>query len=318
MGRYPLPLEQTSLQITFMAQKSGYESPNSTTSPIYFYKKVNGPELERSTYMLNRILFIKVMKGTVKVEINEKEYNLTSHHFVFLPPHSRVNVIRSSYDMEASVVGFMMVLQDVILQKLGHRFFTYVFKQLVWQLSEQGEKALNAFCVMYESLCRQPVDTYSYDIANSLFNVFLLSFYQNVKELFEDSHGNSPGLNSLTARFAILLRENFKQHHSVSFYADQLCISSKYLTQVIKSTTGFTPKTAIDRSLGVEALFMLSNSSYNIQQISHQLGFPDQSYFGRFFKRVFGVSPLSYRQNPDMKLLQKLREESSSITRFEE
>lgn len=296
-----------------MVQKTTREGFAPDGLPLYYYKKVRGTELERSTFMLDSMLLVKLMKGTAKVEINGKEYNLTCHHFVFLPPHSRVSVLRSSYDMEASVVGFLMALQDVVLQKLGHKFFNYVFKHVAWQLSDEGEKTLNAFCVMYESLCSKPIDTYSCDIANSLFNVFLLSFYQNVKDVFENNTTNTLSINNLSARFAILLRENFKQHHTVAFYAEQLCISSKYLTQVIKTSTGFTPKMAIDRTLGVEALFMLGSTTLNVQQISTQLGFPDQSYFGRFFKRLFGISPVTYRMNPDMNLLQKLRDESRKL-----
>lgn len=277
-------------------------------SPLYFCERVHGNDFDEKTYMIDRILLIKVIKGTIRVELNGKQFTLTSEHFVFLPPHSNVHVIKCSSDMEAVVVGFMMALQEIIMQKLGHSFFVYVFRQQVWHLSIDGEKALDAFCTMFELLCQKPADIYSADIANSLFNVFLLSFYQSVKDKFESQDLSTANSKSLAARFAFLLHENFKQQHSVAFYAEQLCISSKYLTQVIKNSTGFTPKAAIDHSLGVEALFLLGNYSYNIQEISNRLGFPDQSYFGRFFKRLFGISPLRYRENPDMKLLERLQE----------
>ena len=285
---------------------------NSAT-PLYFYTKVGGSDFDSKTYMLDRILMININRGSVRVEINGKEFCLTSQNFVFLPPHSNVHVVKASYDLEASVVGFVMALQEMVMQKLGHNFFTYVFRQMVWQLSDNGKRVLNAFCVLYEHLCSKQPDVYSADIANSMFNIFLLTFYQNVKDMFEEDDKNSVNSKSIAARFAFLLHENFKQQHSVAYYADRLCISSKYLTQIIKANTGFTPKVAIDRSLGVEALFLLGNTSYNIQEISNQLGFPDQSYFGRFFKRLFGVSPLHYRMNPDFNLLQRLRDESGEI-----
>ncbi|GEM_PF-6067739 len=277
-------------------------------TPLYFCERVNGSDFDEKTYMLDRILLIKMVRGSVKVEINGKQFVLSSQHFAFLPPHSSVHVVKCSYDMEAVVVGFMMALQEVVLQKLGHAFFVYAFRKMVWQLTPEGDKTLTAFCTMFEQHCRKPVDAYSGDIANSLFNAFLLSFYQAVKDKFEDTDVTSATNKSIAAKFAFLLHENFKQKHTVSFYADKLCISSKYLTQVIKNSTGFTPKTAIDHSLGIEALFLLGNTSLNVQEISNKLGFPDQSYFGRFFKRLFGLSPMQFRAKPDLHLLERLRE----------
>lgn len=274
--------------------------------PLYFYEIVKGMDFDKKSYMLERILLINIKRGTVRVEINGREFTLTSQNFVFLPPHSSIYVVKASYDMEAEVVGFMMALQQIILQKLGHAFFAYVFKRLVWQMSDHGKEAINAFCVMYRELCSKPVDMYSGDIANSLFNVFLLSFYQDVRDLYEEEEQITVNGKNIAAKFAMLLHDNFRQHHNVSFYAEQLCITSKYLTQIIRTHTGLSPKSAIDRALGVEALFLLSNTSSNIQEISNQLGFPDQSYFGRFFKRLFGMSPIHYRTNPNLQLIERL------------
>lgn len=291
-----------------MAQKMNNNRWHGNGS-LYFFERVSASQLDEKTYMLDRMLFIKIMRGSAKIEINGKEYNLTTQNFIFLPPHSCIHLLKSSYDMEANVLGFIMALQDAVFQRLGHAFFSYIFRQMVWQVSDEGNKTLNAFCLLFESLCKNPADSYTSDIANSLCSAFLIAFYRNVKDRFEGKPTEATvNAKSLAGRFAMLLRENFKQEHSVAFYADKLCISSKYLTQVIKENTGFTPKGAIDRTLAVEALFMLGNTSNNIQEISNILGFPDQSYFGRFFKRMFGISPLHYRMNPNLELLKKLKE----------
>lgn len=274
--------------------------------PLYFVEHVGAKNLEKQCYILDRMLLIKIMRGTATVEINEKKYDLTSRNFVFLPPQSIVRIIKSSYDLQVQVNGFMMAVQDIVLQKLGHSFFMYVFKQLVWTLSEDGEISVNAFCKLYEDACNMPQDMVTTDIINSLVNFFLLALYQKVRDRLESNMSMPANSKNLAAKFAILLRENYKHEHAVSFYAGKLCISPKYLTQVLKENTGLTPKSAIDRTLGAEAMFMLTNSSLNVQEISNELGFPDQSYFGRFFKRLFGVSPLHYRLNPDMTLLNRL------------
>lgn len=300
-----------------MAQNTNQKVSKSST-PLYFCRRVSGEDFDKNTYMIDRILLIKIMGGSVRVRIGGREYNLTSHNFVFIPPHTNIHVVKASVDMDAVVIGFMMALQEMTIQKLGHSFFMYVFERLVWQLSDMGECTLNAFCTLFENHCKKEPDVYSADIANSLFNVFLLSFYHDVKDMIVETDVTSANSKSLAARFAFLLHENFKQHHTVGFYADKLCISSKYLTQILKANTGYTPKVAIDYSLGIEALFLLSNTSLNIQEISNQLGFPDQSYFGRFFKRLFGMSPLHYRAEPDMKLIERLREAKDGLDAIKE
>ena len=81
-------------------------------------------------------------------------------------------------------------------------------------------------------------------------------------------------------------------------YANCLCISAKYLTQISKRVIGRTPKQIIDDRLLHEAMKMLDMNNSSIQDISVRLGFPDQSYFGRFFKRMKQVSPQQYRVKP--------------------
>lgn len=284
---------------------------------LYFYERVTADMLDEKSFMLDRILLINVVCGDAKVTINGTDFTVNSQDFMFLPPHSNIHLIEASGDFEVIALGFVMALQESIMQKLGHSFFSYVFRILVWHSSKDGKRLLDAFCTLYEMHCRQTNDTYSTEIASSLFNIFLLSFYNHVKDKFEANVNTTVTSKSLAARFAYLLHDNFKQQHSVSFYADKLCVSNKYLTQIIKTNTGVTPKFAIDRAIGMESLFMLNSTSFNIQEISNILGFPDQSYFGRFFKRLFGCSPMAYRLNPDLKILERLRNDAKRIDAFE-
>ena len=104
--------------------------------------------------------------------------------------------------------------------------------------------------------------------------------------------------DSLFKRFMFLLENNYTTEHGVRFYAEQLCISTKYLTQISRRVLQKTPKSLIDYKLFSSALGMLDRTDKTIQEVSNALGFPDQSYFSRFFKRCMGVSPVYYRQNP--------------------
>lgn len=82
----------------------------------------------------------------------------------------------------------------------------------------------------------------------------------------------------------------------VSHYADRLNISSKYLNLICHQVTQLNPSELISRELMQRATKMLHDSSLSIKQISHQLGFTNQSHFGTFTRRMTGKSPLQLRE----------------------
>lgn len=87
-----------------------------------------------------------------------------------------------------------------------------------------------------------------------------------------------------------------RQERKVQFYADLLHVSIGHLFAVIKRVSGKSPGDWIDEYVVSEAHILLKGSSLTIQQISQELGFPSQSFFGKYFKRVMGVSPKEYRE----------------------
>lgn len=98
-------------------------------------------------------------------------------------------------------------------------------------------------------------------------------------------------------KFISLVSDNFKEHREIGFYADKLCISNKYLSSLLKQETGMSALEWIERYVVLYAKSCLSSTSMSIQQISDELDFPSQSVFGKYFKRVEGMSPKAYRQS---------------------
>ncbi len=102
--------------------------------------------------------------------------------------------------------------------------------------------------------------------------------------------------NSMFIKFRNLLTKEFWRQRSVSFYADNLNVTPKYLSEVIKRQTGKTAGEWIDKAIVLEAKVLLQNKDLGIAQISDRLHFSDQSVFGKFFKTHEGISPLEYRK----------------------
>ncbi len=101
--------------------------------------------------------------------------------------------------------------------------------------------------------------------------------------------------DSVLTRFLNLVKTHATREHSTQFYADQLCLTPKYLSKLIKQKTGKTAKAIINAHVLLQARSMLGNTNMSIQQISNVLGFPSQSVFGKFFKQATGLSPKTYK-----------------------
>lgn len=101
-------------------------------------------------------------------------------------------------------------------------------------------------------------------------------------------------------KFRKLLTAHYRQHHDIGFYADELNISTTYLSRIVKQTTGNTVRFLISELICADARRMLVCTDLDIKEIASQLGFSDQSVFGKFFVKKTGLSPLKFRLQKEL------------------
>ena len=133
--------------------------------------------------------------------------------------------------------------------------------------------------------------------AESLRTVYAL-FLLDLMNIMEHSLRHitiSERAENLFISFMRLLPLHFENHHDVSFYADQLCITTTHLSRIVRQLTGRTVVDYINQMLLMEASWLLHTTDLSIAAISERLHFADQSSFGRFFTRLKGTSPKVYR-----------------------
>ena len=98
------------------------------------------------------------------------------------------------------------------------------------------------------------------------------------------------------SRFIKLLEENFHRERRVSWYADKLNITPKYLSEVVKAVSKRTPTEWIDNYVILELRVLLRNSTKTIKEITDEMCFPNQSFLGKYFKEHVGMSPSEFRK----------------------
>ena len=102
--------------------------------------------------------------------------------------------------------------------------------------------------------------------------------------------------HALYLSFTELLESNYQKHHSVQFYAEELCVGLNTLNICCKENAGMTPLNVINNRVFKEAQRMLLFTELRSGEISTLLGFPEQANFVNFFKKYAKMSPTKYRE----------------------
>ena len=111
-----------------------------------------------------------------------------------------------------------------------------------------------------------------------------------------DETAPSTRQKKLFESFIELVEKHHDKERSLKFYADKLCISPKYLSQIVKSVSGFSAPDVINKYVILEAQHLLRHTTMTVKEISDHLNFPNQSFFQKYFKVRTGYTPNSYRQ----------------------
>ena len=132
-------------------------------------------------------------------------------------------------------------------------------------------------------------------IIKSLCNSFLLQVAEclNSNSIAASSHAKRS--LAIYRNFRKLLVENYRTAHNIEFYADRLCISTTYLSRIVKQTTGKTVRFHIAYFLCAEAQRLLDSTDLDIKEVALMTGFSDQSVFGKFFKKHTGMTPSKFK-----------------------
>ena len=173
-----------------------------------------------------------------------------------------------------------------------------------WSEAEKT-KANKAFATIYSyyELMREKLCDDTFPLKEKFLPICLrlLSFelfHQVTKNIEAQEREEKPSRQEqIFNMFLECLNNNYKKERSLTFYANQLCLSPKHMSRCIVSFSG-RPATEWIRNLVIlEAKVLLRTRKYTIQQICYMLNFPNASFFGKYFKEAVGISPKQYQQN---------------------
>ncbi len=234
-------------------------------------------------------------RGTTEGTIDLKPYRTTAPCLVIILPGQILEHKYISDDFSGLFVVMSKRFTDNLLPNVRERLpmFLSVQDNPAIPLSEKELEAMVGYFNMMKRTLEVKENPHRMDVVRYL----TLAFCYGAGYHFHKLSGNEKRSNHeiLVENFLNLAKAHYKEHRELEFYADKLCLTPKHLSKVIRETSNLSPVEWINSYVILEAKALLKSTNMTIQQISDELNFPSQSFFGKYFKRLTGVSPRAYK-----------------------
>ena len=236
-----------------------------------------------------------ITNGRARVLINLIEYIFRPNYISLIAPGSIIQIIETSQDFDAH----MMAIEHNFLPVSGkEEFFAHFLqrkKNLLLPLTTTEQVQIENFITVMWDVLQEPVfrkEVIQHLLAGLLYNIEYIAKNKGQSESSPLTHQND-----IFQRFISLVNTYSKTERNVSFYADKLCLTPRYLNTVIRQASQQTVMDWINQSIILEAKVLLKHSNRIVYQISDELNFPNPSFFSKFFKRMTGMTPQEYQKN---------------------
>lgn len=257
-------------------------------------------EIFRFPSRLNALIIGVGTEGETSLTSNLQEFRLKKDSlFIFSPKHILQVQSNNRFKAHLIVIAPDFLKRINIDTKRMMPLFLQFGSLPCMELTQAESQSLRSFISMVEQELKGSETDFSSEIIGGLIAATIYKVGDILTHyLTEHPEVDSPIHNRAEEyfrQFTELLGEHYTRERSVGYYARQLCITPKYLTTLIKRISGLSVSEWIDNYVIIEAKTLLKYSTMSIQEIAYYLNFPNQSFFGSYFKRNTGMSPSQYK-----------------------
>ena len=269
---------------------------------FYVFRASSGDHfIEGRTVRMKAFTVILCIDGTENGTVNLKEMSIKKGSLLMTFPN---NVLKIEAGYPTATVRGIMLSQDfmrmlqVDVKNSLPLFMRLAYNPLV-NLTQEQQEDIERYFDLLENISNNSDLAHRDEIVRgllmSMFYRISDTYEQRPQVLDEKERSVRNRREEYFAKFITLLSENFKRERTVGFYAEQMCVTPKYLSLLIKDFSGKSAAEWIDSYVITEAKTLLRYSTMSIQEVAYELNFSSQSFFGKYFKHLTGMSPSEYK-----------------------
>ncbi len=236
--------------------------------------------------------------GRILVEVGgNQQVKVVPGQLLLIPTGKLVAPMLISTDVDASA---LLVSDRVLKSVLGNQVNIWnkaMYMKEIYVV--EGNSWLNGFRSYTHSIFRvEKMPLLSREIMLSFLRTMLLMICEEFLSHDDMSLNNDTSSihdKEIFNQFLQMLSLQEQKRKKVSFYADQLNITPKYLSSIAKKVSGKSPMRWITESTMQDCYSLLKETDMSIKEISNKLGFPNSSFFSQYFREQASVTPMEYR-----------------------
>ena len=228
---------------------------------------------------------------------NDQQMECKKGEFLFWFAESRLSGLQTSKGFKATV---LLVEKDFLNNNMPNQGWSInallhsrVYPVKTLHDKKDRQKILSNFKWLSGRFL-ETAHRFYYEALNLQMQLFILDMWHIFANEYE-RRKHSLQTGTLYERFMQLAQEHCMTEREVQYYSDQLNITSKYLNQICKNSSGVTASGWIQRFARERIILLLQNRNLNISEIANEMEFSSRSFFTRYVKKMLGATPSEYR-----------------------
>ena len=243
-------------------------------------------------------IIVLCKKGSVDASIKLVDYHVSDNSFLIVLPGSIFQVNKIEGELEIYFAGFSSDFLKTInpLKSLIDLSYTVRHNPVVPLKPEVVDLVEDFFRLAVKT--KELFSLENRDVTHPLYYTLVYTLIALYGKRKVNKEILTPA-ERISQDFGQLVLDNYIKEKNVAFYASKLGITPAYLSTIVKQTTGRTCMDIISNMVIMDAKAQLKSTNLPIYQIADALNFNNVSFFGKYFKRYVGISPLDYRNGKD-------------------
>lgn len=286
-------------EITVSRAKTKYAGGGYIEDEFILFDEMSNVPMPKGFVRFQSVLFAVCTKGSADYKLNTNSIHIEAGDAIIVTLGQVLSDVHLSDDCRG--FGFMVSLDffHYILSGMTNLSSLFLFSRThpVFRITLEQIDDILEHCKRARKRLFDHTHPFRRELIACLLRAMIYDFGNIIYSAQHLATTKLTRAEILFNEFIKCVQDNFRTERRVAWYAKSLNITSKYLSEVVKSISKRTPSDWIDYYVILELRVLLRSSDLSVKEISDQLNFANQSFMGKYFREHVGISPSKFRKS---------------------